>query len=98
VARHGPTRLVPLIDGVEERGLVERRRDPQDRRNHALYLTAEGARLMEQLGRVAVAHEDAVCAGLDPEERQRLAALLERVAANQGLEPGIHPGYRHTGQ
>src|SRR5579863_1266802 len=48
-----PSRLVPLVDGMEERGLVERRRDPQDRRNHALHLTAEGGRLMGQLNRVA---------------------------------------------
>ena len=53
---------------------------------------------MGQLNRVAVAHEEAVCAGLDAKERQQLAALLQRVAANQGLEPGIHPGYRLMGQ
>jgi DNA-binding MarR family transcriptional regulator len=93
-----PSRLVPLIDDMEERGLVERRRDPQDRRNHALYLTAKAGRLMGQLNRVAIAHEQAVCAGLDPKERQQLGALLQRVAANQGLEPGIHPGYRLMGQ
>jgi DNA-binding MarR family transcriptional regulator len=93
-----PSRLVPLIDDMEERGLVERRRDPQDRRNHALYLTAKASQLMGDLNRVAIAHEEAVCAGLDPKERQQLAALLQRVAFNQGLEPGIHPGYRLLGK
>jgi DNA-binding MarR family transcriptional regulator len=93
-----PSRLVPLIDDMEARGLVERRRDPQDRRNHALYLTEKAGRLMGQLNGVAVSHEEAICAGLDPKERQQLAALLQRVAANQGLEPGIHPGYRLMGQ
>ena len=93
-----PSRLVPLIDDMEERGLVERRRDPQDRRNHALYLTAKAGRLMGQLNEVAIAHEEAVCAGLDPKERQQLVVLLQRVAANQGLEPGIHPGYRLMGR
>ena len=93
-----PNRLVHLVDGMEERGLIERRRDPQDRRNHALHLTAEGSRLIGQLSRVAAAHEEAVCAGLAPQERQQLAVLLERVAANQGLEPGIHPGYRQLGR
>ena len=93
-----PSRLVPLIDDMEERELVERRSDPQDRRNHALYLTAKGGRLMGQLNDVAIAHEEAVCAGLDPKERQQLAALLQRVAFNQGLEPGIHPGYRLLGK
>jgi len=93
-----PSRLVPLIDDMEERGLVERRSDPQDRRNHALYLTAKGGRLMGQLNEVAIAHEEAVCAGLDPKERQQLVALLQRIAANQALEPGIHPGYRLMGR
>jgi DNA-binding MarR family transcriptional regulator len=93
-----PNRLVHLVDSMEERGLIERRRDPQDRRNHALHLTAEGSRLIAQLSGVAAAHEESVCAGLAPQERQQLAVLLERVAANQGLEPGIHPGYRQLGR
>jgi DNA-binding MarR family transcriptional regulator len=93
-----PNRLVHLVDDMEERGLIERRRHPQDRRNHALHLTAAGIRLMGQLSGIAVAHEEAVCAGLSPEERQQLGALLERVAANQGLTPGIHPGYRLLGR
>ena len=45
-----PSRLVPIVDGLEERGLIERRRDPGDRRNHALYLTAEGGRFMGRIG------------------------------------------------
>jgi DNA-binding MarR family transcriptional regulator len=96
--RMAPSRLVPLIDDMEERGLVERRRDPQDRRNHALYPTAKAGQLMGQLGGVAVAHEEAICAGLDAKERRQLRVLLQKVVANQGLEAGIHPGYRLMGQ
>jgi len=33
------SRLVALVDGLDERGVVERRRNPQDRRLHALHLT-----------------------------------------------------------
>jgi DNA-binding MarR family transcriptional regulator len=91
-----PSRLVPIVDGLEERGLIERRRDPDDRRNHALYLTAEGGRFMGQLAQTAAAHDDALCAALNTEERQQLGELLRRVAADQGLEQGIHPGYRPT--
>jgi DNA-binding MarR family transcriptional regulator len=90
-----PSRLVLLLDDLESRGLIERRRNPADRRNHALHLTANGGRLLGQLARSAATHEDAICAALDPDERQLLAALLGRIAADQGLEAGIHPGYRH---
>lgn len=89
-----PSRLVSLVDDMEQRGLIERRRDPADRRKRALHLTAERGRIMGQLGRAAAAHEDAVCAALDIEERQQLEALLRPIAADQHLDSGIHPSYR----
>jgi DNA-binding MarR family transcriptional regulator len=90
-----PSRLVLLVDDLESRGLVERRRNPADRRNYALHLTPNGERLLGQLAVSAAAHEDAICSALDLDERQLLTALLGRIAADQGLEAGIHPGYRH---
>ena len=39
-----PSPLVALVDGLEQRGLIERRRNPGDRRNYALHLTAGGER------------------------------------------------------
>ena len=36
-----PSRLVALVDELEQDGLLERRRNPGDRRHHALHLTAE---------------------------------------------------------
>jgi DNA-binding MarR family transcriptional regulator len=92
-----PSRLVRIVDDMEQRGLIERRRDPGDRRNHALYLTADGGRLMGRLAAAAAAHDDALCAALAPEEREQLKELLGRIAADQGLEQGVHPGYRRTG-
>lgn len=89
-----PSRLVAMVDGLEKRGLVERRRNPDDRRNYALYLTEDGTRFMGSVAAVAMAHEDAMCAGLDAEERATLRSLLSRVAATQGLPAHIHPGYR----
>lgn len=90
-----PSRLVLLVDGLEERGLVERRRNPEDRRHHALYLTEAGFELVgRQLAKVGAAHEDEICAGLDPDERAQLRGLLQRIAARQGLVSGVHPGYR----
>jgi DNA-binding MarR family transcriptional regulator len=88
------SRLVLLVDELEGRGLIERRRDPGDRRHYALYLTPDGGQFMKELGRVGAAHEDDICAALDPAERRELNRLLRRLADQQGLTPGVHPGYR----
>ena len=88
------TRLVALVDGLEERGLVERRRNPADRRLHAVHLTDAGTALLRDIGRVAREHDDAVHASLDADERARLHDLLSKLAADRGLTPGVHPGYR----
>jgi DNA-binding MarR family transcriptional regulator len=89
-----PSRIVALVDNVERKGLVERRRNPQDRRNYELHLTAEGSQVMTQMRRVGSAHEADICAALDDNQRAQLAGLLEAIASQQGLAPGIHPGYR----
>jgi DNA-binding MarR family transcriptional regulator len=90
-----PSRLVALVDDLEERGLVERRRNPGDRRNYELHLTAAGHQAMTGLDQAAAEHEQAISAPLTPAERAELNALLAKLAAGHGLVPGIHPGYRH---
>jgi DNA-binding MarR family transcriptional regulator len=92
--RTPPSRLVVLVDHLEERGLVERRRNPDDRRHYALYLTAEGGQFLRtELGPVGAAHEDDICAALSAAERGQLAGIAEQ----QGLTPGVHPGYQQLG-
>jgi DNA-binding MarR family transcriptional regulator len=90
-----PSRLVALVDGLEERGLIERRRNPGDRRNYALHLTAAGKRAMADLSQAALEHEQAISAPLTEAERAQLSKLLGKLAAAHGLMPGIHPGYRN---
>lgn len=92
-----PSRVVTLIDNLEGKDLVERRRSAEDRRNHELHLTAEGTRALGAVSRAAAAHEDALLAALDPEQRTLLSGLLARIATEQGLTPGVHPGYRSRG-
>lgn len=89
-----PSRLVGLVDGLTARGLVERRRNPNDRRLHALHLTAAGEAMLARIARLGEEHDDAICRSLDPAERRQLRALLTRIADDQGLRPGVHPGYR----
>lgn len=89
-----PSRVVALIDNLERKGLVERRRSTEDRRNYELYVSEGGRRALAGVREVAAAHEDDLLAALDGAERGLLAELLGRVAAQQGLTPGVHPGYR----
>jgi DNA-binding MarR family transcriptional regulator len=93
-----PPRLVALIDDLEGRGLVQRSRDPADRRNYALSLTEAGRETMTRIATVARQHERAVTAAIDDDERAELAAVLRRLADDQGLTPGVHPGYRRAGR
>lgn len=92
-----PSRLVALVDDLQERGLVERHANLDDRRTYALQLTAEGRQTLEAVGRVAREHQDALLAALNKKERGLLASLLQRVANQQGLQPGVHPGFARIG-
>jgi DNA-binding MarR family transcriptional regulator len=92
------SRLVAIIDALEERGLVVRVANPSDRRTYALELSNQGREAFNAIGRVSQAHEEIMCQGLSNEERAQLRALLEKLATNLGLAPGIHPGYRTLGR
>jgi DNA-binding MarR family transcriptional regulator len=93
-----PSRLVAVLDELQERGLIERRDNPADRRSYALHLTKAGRESLEEIGRITREHEDAICAALDASERARLTGFLVRIAAQQQLTPGVHPGYRRLGR
>jgi DNA-binding MarR family transcriptional regulator len=89
-----PTRLVGLVDELEQRGVLQRRRNPADRRLYAVSLTDARNPLLTEVGRVARAHDDAMLAVLDDSERAQLHTLLTRIAAAHHLTAGVHPGYR----
>jgi DNA-binding MarR family transcriptional regulator len=93
-----PSRLVALVDDLEARGLVERRAHESDRRTYALHLTDKGKATMETIGRVAREHRQDLLAALSDEEQATLSALLKRVAEQQGLLTGVHPGYARIGR
>lgn len=93
-----PSRLVTLVDELEQRELVERRDKPDDRRTYALHLTEKGRNVLKAIGQVAREHQESLCAALTGEERQQLAGLLRRIADQQGLTPGVHPGFSRVGR
>jgi DNA-binding MarR family transcriptional regulator len=96
--RTQPSRVVAFVDDLEGRGLIERRRNPQDRRLHAIHLTQDGHEALHQIGQLARANDADLCAPLDDDERQQLISLLQRLRAHHGLTPGVHPGYRLMGK
>jgi DNA-binding MarR family transcriptional regulator len=89
-----PSRLVGLVDALADRGLVERRRNRDDRRLNGLHVTDAGTAMLAEITSTGREHDDALCRSLDAAERETLRALLSRIAADQGLRPGVHPGYR----
>lgn len=93
-----PSRMVALIDDLETKGIVTRRRSSEDRRNYELELTERGRGVLGELSRVAAEHEENLCSALNKEERLQLRDLCRRIAEQQGLTPGVHPGYRQLGK
>lgn len=70
--------LVPVLDGLERRGLVERRRG-EDRRTNGLSLTTSGKLLLGRIKRRISAHERRMLTGMSDSERGQLMALLGRL-------------------
>lgn len=88
VGVEGPT-LVRVLDGLERRGLIERRDCPTDRRSKIVTLTPAAAPLIAQIAAIAGALREEALAGLDDDALSACHAALRRMAAN--LEPGGQP-------
>ncbi len=86
-----PSTMVSVIDYLEDRGLVERRLHPTDRRSRVLYMTSEGKKLLDRATSLAMGLETTICEGITSSEREQLLTMLMHVADNLGLERGLHP-------
>jgi DNA-binding MarR family transcriptional regulator len=79
-----PTNLVGLLNELEEASLLERRRDPQDRRRHIVELTDPGRTALSHAELALASVQDQVLASLNEDERDALHALLIRATGPIG--------------
>lgn len=79
-----PITLCRMIDRLEEAGLVERRRDPNDRRAWRIFITDKARPLIDQLHVIADGLFDDALHGLSNAERTALFDSLTRIRINLG--------------
>jgi DNA-binding MarR family transcriptional regulator len=86
--------LVPILDGLESRRLVERTASPSDRRRRLIQLTTGGRRLLRRLQRTGEEVEREFLAPLTTEEREALRALLMKLGPGRlsDLDLAAGPG------
>jgi DNA-binding MarR family transcriptional regulator len=76
-----PSRLVALLDSLEERGMVVRARDPHDRRRHVVSITRSGLKELDRIRAIVSQLEGEFFAPLDLANREALQAMLAALAA-----------------
>jgi DNA-binding MarR family transcriptional regulator len=86
-----PSRIVKLLDELEQRGLIERRRSPTDRRHHEVYLAPAAIERLADVRRVVADHDAAIVEPLTDTERDTLLDLLNRLAAAHDVGPDTPP-------
>ena len=82
-----PISLSRIVDRLEEAGLVERVRDPADRRAWRLQVTAKAEPLVAKLKVLGLQLVDEAFEGIEREELERVRSVLARVRENLAATP-----------
>lgn len=88
IAAHGvmhKSTVSRAVSALEQRGLIARRPNQDDRREELLELTPEGRDIYEALAPQALAFEERFISVLTEEEQQILAALIDRLSGHARL-------------
>jgi DNA-binding MarR family transcriptional regulator len=75
------TTMVAVVDELEQGALVERRRDPDDRRAYSLEATAKGRRMLKEAVKAAERAEEEFLAGIPARDRAELKRILRALIA-----------------
>jgi DNA-binding MarR family transcriptional regulator len=84
-----PITLCRIVDRLEEGGLVERSRDPEDRRAWRLHVTAKAQPLIDKLQAVGADLVEQAFSGIDPRDIEITRQVLARVRENAGRTAAI---------
>ena len=81
MTRTTPASVSSLLQGLERRGLIERRTEKGNERSKRVYATEEGSKLIAGFDTAMQDAEETILAPLDPHERETLHLLLTKVTA-----------------
>jgi DNA-binding MarR family transcriptional regulator len=79
-----PTRLIPILDRLEEKGLLQRLVDPADRRVRTVVLSALGRELLADCKQDIAVAEESLLAHIEPDRRAGFVEELDRLASAVG--------------
>ncbi|MDT4910920.1 MAG: hypothetical protein QOC66_48 [Pseudonocardiales bacterium] len=79
--------MADMITALEEQQLIERHRDPDDRRRLVLALTADGRKLLGKYRRRVTALEEQMLAGISVTQQRDLRRVLLACRANLAEHP-----------
>src|SRR3954468_22856633 len=86
-----PSRLVALLDSLEERDLIARQRDPQDRRRHVVSITPAGRRQLQRLPAMAGQVEEECFGSRSAAAREAFYGVLQKLACAHDPRCGFAP-------
>jgi DNA-binding MarR family transcriptional regulator len=81
-----PAQVVPVVDELERRGLVERQRDETDRRRSVVRATPKGLALLARADALAQSIEDALFGDLHPGAREQFAGIMRTALARAQID------------
>ena len=76
-----------LLSRLEQKGFIELRTDPEDRRCKRIYILPKGMECHERMHKTILETEEHLVRDFTPQEREQFAQLLKRAIDNMGHTP-----------